>query len=79
MIRRRLRNHLLHGQIVLKSPIRGRPRAFLGKNVNPFFVSDHDVGKAIFIDVARNDLRADAGIFVDQVGHELDGFIGAIT
>jgi len=41
----------------------------------PFLVAHDDIGQAVTIDVAGHDLRADAGIPVDEVGDEIDALV----
>ena len=43
----------------------------------PFLLPDHDVGQAVAVDVPGDDLRADAGVVVDEVGDEIDALAGA--
>jgi hypothetical protein len=42
----------------------------------PALVADDDVGEAVAVDVARDDLRADARFVVDEIRNEVDGPVG---
>ena len=47
------------------------------KNEDSFFVSDAEVGAAVFVEVGDGELGADAGVAVEEVGDEFDAVFTA--
>ena len=47
------------------------------KNKDSFFVSDAQVGAAVFVEVGDGELGADAGVAVEEVGDEFDAGFAA--